>query len=397
MKSSTIRIAIAVLVVAGLAALAVAFSGPAVPPASTGLAATVHPASLESVGSTAAPKTAAAVPATTVQAVGTFNSANQASLAFQSAGRVKDIKVKEGDLVKPGDLLVSLDTTVLDLQVVQAQAAVDTAQARLDTLKNPSSTDVAAAQAAVASAEATVAQLKTPSENDLIIAKSDLDTAQAALSQAQAAYDRVGGANNPMIGMTPQSLALQQASDAYQKASAVYNSRTSPTDLQFKQAQAGLEQARAALARLTTPNPNDVKTAQAAVSQAQAALDLAKQNVSNAQITAPFGGTVVWVGPHVGESETPGAPAVVVADLSQLQVQVGVDENTLAQIKVGQAASIRADALPGVVLTGKVSKIGLLATTTAGIINVPVTVAVDPTQSPVAPGLSATLDINTAK
>lgn len=394
MKSSTIRIAMALLVVVGLAALAVAFSGPTIP-LRTGSAPLR--AANSTTGSTTTSRTAADVPATSVRAVGVFNSANQASLAFQSSGRVKDIKVKEGDAVKPGDLLVSLDTTVLDLQVVQAQAALNTAQARLDTLKNPSAADVAAAQAAVASAEATVAQLKTPGENDLIIAKSDLDVAQAALSNAQAAYDRIGGASNPVIGMTPQSLALQQASDVYQKARAVFNSRTSPTDLQFKQAQAGLEQARAALARLTTPNPNDVKSAEAAVMQAQAALDLAKQNIANAQIVAPFGGTVLWVGPHVGESQTPGAPAVVIADLSQMQVQIGADENTLAELKLGQTATIRADALPGVVLTGKVSKIGLLATTTSGIINVPVTVQVDATQSPVAPGLSATLDINVAK
>jgi HlyD family secretion protein len=235
--------------------------------------------------------------------------------------------------------------------------------------------------------------LKTPAANDLLMAKADLDNAQAALAQAQAAYDRAGGASNPYIGMLPQSLALQQASNAFMKAQAVYNARVNPTDTQLKQAQAGVEQAQAQLNRLTNPSPNDVKTAQAAVAQAQAALDLAKQNVMNAKIVAPSDGTVVWLGPHVGESAAPNAPVVTVADLTHMQVQIGVDEHTLAQLKRGQTATITADALPGQTFTGHISKIGLQATTTAGIISLPVTIDMDAANGPIAPGLSATAEI----
>lgn len=379
MKSSTLRIVLALLVLGGVAAIVIAFSGPT----------TVAP--LPPSRSAALP--AAAVAATSVRAVGTFASANQAALAFQMAGRVKTINVKEGDAVHAGDMLVSLDTTMLDLQVAQAQAALDTAQARLDQLKNPSPSDLAAAQGQVASAQAGLAQLKTPTRNDLLIAKADLDMAQAALNQAQTAYDRAGGASNPYIAMLPQSLALQQASDVFLKAQAVYNARTNPSDAQLKQAQALVDQAQAQLNRLANPSPNDVKTAQAGVAQAQAALDLAKQNVGNARIVAPFDGTVVWLGPHLGESAAPNAPMVTLADLSRMQVQIGVDENTLAQLKPGQTATITADALPGQTFTGHISKIGLLATTTAGIISLPVTIDVDATNTPSAPGLSATVEI----
>lgn len=379
MKSSTLRIVLALLVLGGVAAIVIAFSGPT----------TVAP--LPPSRSAALP--AAAVAATSVRAVGTFASANQAALAFQMAGRVKTINVKEGDAVHAGDMLVSLDTTMLDLQVAQAQAALDTAQARLDQLKNPAPSDLAAAQGQVASAQAGLAQLKTPTRNDLLIAKADLDMAQAALNQAQTAYDRAGGASNPYIAMLPQSLALQQASDVFLKAQAVYNARTNPSDAQLKQAQALVDQAQAQLNRLANPSPNDVKTAQAGVAQAQAALDLAKQNVGNARIVAPFDGTVVWLGPHLGESAAPNAPMVTLADLSRMQVQIGVDENTLAQLKPGQTATITADALPGQTFTGHISKIGLLATTTAGIISLPVTIDVDATNTPSAPGLSATVEI----
>ncbi len=385
MKRTILGIAFAVMVLGGAVALALMSNRPAtaaaVPSASAGAPQTV----------------AEAVPTGRIRAVGAFGSASQATLAFQTGGRVKEIKVKEGALVKAGDPLVTLDTSTLDIQVIQAQGALAVAQAKLDQLRNPAPGDVAVAQATVAYAEAALAQLKLPTQNDLNIAKADLDAATAALSTAQAAYDKIGGLSNPMIGMTPQSLTLQQASDAYQKALAVYNARVSPSDSQLKQAQVAVEQAHNQLARLTNPNPGDITVAQGAVAQAQGALDLAKQNLANAQIVAPFSGTVLWVGPHAGESVAPTAPVVTLADLSQPQVLASVDENALAQIQLGQAATITADALPGKKLSGRVSKIGALATISGGIIRVPVTIDVEPNGAPVDPGLSAVVEINVAQ
>ncbi|MDE3088353.1 MAG: efflux RND transporter periplasmic adaptor subunit [Chloroflexota bacterium] len=381
MKKSTIRIALAGLVVVAVLVFAVALNRSA------------NAAAVPATRSSALQAENLPAP-NTVKTIGNLVSANQATLAFQASGRVKEINVKEGDQVKAGALLASVDTSILDLQVVQAQAALDMAQARLDALKNPSPADVAAAQASVASAEAVLAQLKSPAQNDLKIAKADLDSAQAALATAQSAFDRIGGDSNPFGAMTPQSLALQQASNNFQKAQAAFNARVSPSDAQLKQAQVAVEQARAQLARLTTPSPNDLKTAQAQVAQAQAALDITKQNITNTKVIAPIDGTILWIGPHVGETAAPGAPAITLADLKRMQVQIGVDENTLALIKVGQTAAITLDALPGKTLTGKVSRINQMAAMAAGIISVPATVDIDPTDAPIYPGLSATVEIN---
>lgn len=333
---------------------------------------------------------------TSVRAAGVFASASQATLSFQLAGRVKEIRIKKGAQVKAGDLLATLDTSMLESQIAQAQAALDTAQAKLGQLQNPSAVDVAAAQANVAFAEAALAQLKTPTQNDLAIAKADFDKAQAALQTAQAAFDHIGGNSNPQIAMTLQSLALQQSSDDYQKALAVFNAKVNPSDTQLKQALAAVAQAHDQLERLTNPSANDLKSAQAAVAQAQAALNLAKQNIANAQITAPFSGAVVWIGPHLGESVsvTPLVPAISMADLSQIQVKVGLDEQTLSRVKLGQTATITADSLPDTALTGKVSEIGLQPTTTGGAVSVPVTIDVDPTGLVIVPGLSATVEID---
>jgi len=333
MKKSTTRIALAVLVVGAMLALAIALNQPA------------HAATAPNVPARA-PQAQNLATSNTVKAIGTLISANQAALAFQASGRVKEIDVKEGDPVKAGALLAALDTSILDLQVAQQQAALDAASANLDKVKAGPTTD------------------------DLALAKSNLDRAKAALDQAQAAFDRAGGDSNPFAGMLPQTLALQQAYSAYQGAQASFN------------------------LTVNHPTASELKMAQAQVAQQQAALDLAKQNIANARIVAPFGGTILWVTPHLGETATPGAPAITLADLTRMQVQVGVDEGSLALIKVGQTATITADAVPGKTMTGRVSKIGLLATTTAGIVSVPVTLDIDPTDARIYPGLSATAEIN---
>ncbi len=71
-----------------------------------------------------------------VKSIGTFSSVRQATLAFQASGRVKEIDVKEGAPVRAGDVIASLDTSTLELQVAQAQA-------KYDQFKNPPAADVA--------------------------------------------------------------------------------------------------------------------------------------------------------------------------------------------------------------------------------------------------------------
>jgi HlyD family secretion protein len=124
-----------------------------------------------------------------------------------------------------------------------------------------------------------------------------VDNAQAAVAQAQAAYDRIGGESNLFIAITSQSTALQQAMNNYKAATAAFdNAANHPTPAELGAAQAQLEQAQAALARLQ-PTAESIAAAQAQVDQAKAALALAQERVANTTLTAPFDGTVIWVGP----------------------------------------------------------------------------------------------------
>jgi multidrug resistance efflux pump len=293
--------------------------------------------------------TVAAAAADTIEAQGVFTAASQATLTFKGSGRLTEVHVQEGAQVKRGDSLAELDKTELQLAVQQAQAGLDAATANLNKVK------------------------AGPTRDDVSIAKSVLDRAQAALNQAQAAYDRIGGASNPSIEMTPQSLALQQAYSQYQAALATYNQT------------------------VNHPTATELETAQAQVAQAQAALALAQQQVTNATLAAPFDGTVLSLGAHVGETVGPTTEILTLADLSQLQMKLGVDQDMLEQIHIGQMVTIVPDAFKDKAVTGKVSQVGWLATTTAGVTNIPVTIDVDPSAVPLRPGLTATVEFEVGK
>jgi len=93
-----------------------------------------------------------------ITASGTVEPAQNPDLAFVSGGRVAVLRVKVGDHVNAGELLASLDTSVLSAQLAQAQANVDAAQATLDGMQaGPRAVDVQIKQTALDQANATLA------------------------------------------------------------------------------------------------------------------------------------------------------------------------------------------------------------------------------------------------
>jgi len=103
------------------------------------------------------------------------------------------------------------------------------------------------------------------------------------------------------------------------------------------------------------------KAAQDQVAQAKAALKQARDDLSKTTIYAPMAGTISDLNKEAGEiaigSQFQPDVIMVVADLSEMEAQVNVDENDIVSIAVGQEAEIEVDALLGTTLHGTVSEI----------------------------------------
>lgn len=109
---------------------------------------------------------------------------------------------------------------------------------------------------------------------------------------------------------------------------------------------------------------SDVSGKMAQVRSAEVALGTAQDHVRYTKIVSPLDGTVIQRGIQPGEAVVPGVQStfdgkalLTVADLSTLVVKIELNQIDVARVRLGQAADLTLDALPGKTLHAKVTKI----------------------------------------
>jgi RND family efflux transporter MFP subunit len=314
------------------------------------------------------------------------------------------LDVDVGSHVRVGDTLAQLDHAALDEQVLTAQAAQASAEARLAELKaGPKSEVVAAAQANYNAAQARVKSLQSARDNaDLPTLDQRVKDAQTALDQAQAAMqpntqaiaqaDAAAQAaqsklaqlqadpvkSKDQAAMDAAKADVQKANDATTRArvptgsQAAVNSaqrdlqdaqqaqllaRLSTTAFDLDQAKALADVADAQLKLANAPSsPEEMQAAQASVEQTFALAELARARVRDATITTPITGIVTDIKAAVGSTVGPSA-AIMTLIPPELQVIVHVDESQLAQVQTGQSANLSVETFPRDAFTGTVKAI----------------------------------------
>jgi HlyD family secretion protein len=326
---------------------------------------------------------------------GTVSPSQSLDLTFGVAGTVSKVLVAVGDEVKDGQALAQLDTRDLESQVASTEISLKLAQDSLDQLKAPpTQLEIDQAKAAVATAQQAYDAAKV---KDVAWQKAQLELAlskvRKTLEDAQAAYDRVSW--RPEISMLPQSVALQQATEDYKEALDTYNiGMAAVSDAPIQAAAAALESAKQALADLQAgPTDEELMSAQAQVDQAQITLDNAKRSLENATLAAPFDGTITSVDIVTGQAVAQSGVVMSLADLVHLETYPNLPEVDVVNVKAGQTAELTLDAYPDNTLTGKVTQVALVGTVTQGVVNYPVTIAIDSATVPIKPGMTASISI----
>ncbi|HEX9939913.1 MAG TPA: efflux RND transporter periplasmic adaptor subunit [Longimicrobium sp.] len=153
-----------------------------------------------------------------------------------------------------------------------------------------------------------------------------------------------------------------------------------------------------------------VQAATFAVQQAQATLSQARDNLRKTTISAPMTGRVTRLNIQEGETaiigtmNNPGSLLLTIADPSAMEAKVKVDETDVPAIEVGDSTSLRIDAFPERVFTGRVTRIGNSAVQAAGAsqtgdqqsVDYEVVITLDNPPAELRPDLSATAEIVTA-
>ncbi len=285
-------------------------------------------------------------------------------------GRVVAIHVQDGDRVKAGQAIVSLDDSAQRAAVATAISQKHQAAAALADLKaGPRPQEVAQAFSAEVSAKAVLD--KTPQE--LRVARATVRQARASLAQAQASLRSATLSYERAERLFSQGAIAAQARD---DARATYDN-----------ARAAVMSARAqvasARAHLTETEKSDTTVARQAyesavqnrqlvvagarpqqILQAQAALNAAEANVSAAQtnlremtVRAPADGTIDSLDLRVGDLVGPRAAVAVVREFKDPFVRIYVAQRDLGSFRIGDSVQVRSDSLSGVLFDGRVEQI----------------------------------------
>lgn len=222
--------------------------------------------------------------------------------------RWDDIAVNKGETIKQDEVVISLDTSLLEAQRDAARSRYVAAAAGLEMLEaGPRDVDLAVAQAAV-------------------------DQSQAILEGA-----------------------LQALEDAKDTPRRVRDEQVAIAQAGVDQAQAALKAAEAVLGALEEgPAEDDVDAARAAVDAAAAELAQFEKRISRAEIRSPIDGVMLDRFFLPGELVMPGWPVAAIADLDQLEVSVYLPEADLGWADVGDQVQIRVDAYPERIFHGLV-------------------------------------------
>ncbi len=229
---------------------------------------------------------------------------------------VKRVLVKEGDQIKPGQLLIQLDDADARAQAAKARAELRGAEADLHAIQSGGTQE----------------ELLT-NRSELIKAQAERDEAQRNLQATK--HLQQSGAASPA--------EVQEAQNRLTKA----------------EAQVQLLQSR----QTGRFSSQDLAKVQAAADQARAAYSAAEELLKNANVRAPFAGTVYQLPVKPGAYVAPGSLLVQMANLDKLQVRAFVDEPEIGRLAKGQEVEISWDAIPGHVWHGTLTRVPTVVTT----------------------------------
>jgi HlyD family secretion protein len=278
-----------------------------------------------------------------VTASGDIRPVHLYNLTAEVPGRVEQIFVSEGDAVKKGQPLVRVDPTQSSFAVTAGEASVRVTQA-----------DVANQQVAVQQAANNVNQTKA----SLASAEADLERNKADLAYAESEYNRYQQLVENGVATKSQFDSTKSRYDQARAVVSAQQARINQLKVLVHDAELGVERSKAAL-----------NSSEARVKQGQA--DLARQSDQLKKSTrySPIDGVVSSLPVKVGEyalASFSTTPLLTVADMSQINTEVKVDETDIADVQVGQKAKVKVDALGDFEIEGEVIEKGASAITRSG-------------------------------
>lgn len=234
----------------------------------------------------------------------------EVDLSFRVDGRVAEVLVDEGDVVRAGQVVAKLDAEPLRTELAEAEASTDAQRAQLDLLREGNRRED------IAQAEATVAERR------------------AALADAQGDVSRLATLRGT------GAIADRSWEDA--------TNRRDEAAARLRAAQQALTEQRAGTRR------QEVDQAASNVDRAQASADRIRIRVRDTVLVAPSDGVILTRAVEKGANVAAGATAFTEALARPVWARVFVDAPNLGLVAPGTIVNITTDAAPGKIYKGRV-------------------------------------------
>jgi RND family efflux transporter MFP subunit len=278
--------------------------------------------------------------------------ARRAALSADTPGRIVELNVVEGSVVKAGDVVARLYSDEYAAALRQTEASAQAAGAGLRRAEAQHGTAQAELERARSAATAAQAVLES-SQADVTLAEANHARATELVSQGV---------------LTQQDLDNAQAAIDGGRARV----RNATALLTAAESAVGVGQANVKVAA------SDVELARAQQTVAEAAVEQARATLVKTEVRAPFDGVVVLKDAEVGEVVSPNTAGgtsargsvVTMVDFASLEVQVDVPETSLRGVLQGGSAQIYLDAYPGEPYPGTVERIWPTADRTKATVEV---------------------------
>ncbi|HEX9870096.1 MAG TPA: efflux RND transporter periplasmic adaptor subunit [Candidatus Tectomicrobia bacterium] len=238
-------------------------------------------------------------------ALGSLAAFDQATVSAKVPGRLRSITVDLGSVVQQGQLIAQIDPQDYQLRIQQADAALAQARARLGLPSSRNSDRLEPAQTSIVrQARALLEEAKTNRDRQVALFEQGI-VARSQLDSADASY----------------KVALSRYEDAIE----------------------------------------EVRNREALVAQRRSELALARQQLDDSAIYAPFDGAIQEKRASIGEYLGAGAPIATVVRMNPLRLRAEVPEREAQQVRIGQSVRVTTEGDPNVYL-GRIARLSPIIT-----------------------------------
>nr|WP_314465028.1 efflux RND transporter periplasmic adaptor subunit [uncultured Clostridium sp.] len=210
-------------------------------------------------------------------------------------------------------------------------------------------------------------------------ASLQLEQAKAGYQAAQASFDSAQKANQLNTVVKPAEISFTTANDNFNRIKVLYASgAVSQSD--FEAAKAQMDVAQVQLQAAQNSQKTNCEVTKAQLDSAKAALDIAQKKYNDCMVVSPIKGLVTKINVEAGQTVSPQIKAAIVIDDSGKKVKIKVADMDIDQLKTGTEVDVNLQTL-GENLKGSISDISSVSDSSTGMFDVTVSLGEESTNS----------------